>query len=194
MIVRRDPRYGYYQRRRAWRVRTLLIFTALLVSVMLIIILNLQTVQGAALQALSFDAVPTLHPAEHAVAGAEAFQRGNMAGAAKQFEIAVRLSSNNVSYLYEYGKTLLEMTDTAGAAEIADRAIAADSNDVRGYALKANALAYSDPTNALIFALQGQEIDRNFAPVYSADGDCQQQHLPILAGDSGGRARHRTGP
>src|SRR5690606_21538342 len=41
-------------------------------------------------------------------------------------------------------------------------------NDPRGYALKANALAYSDPTNALIYALQGEELNREYAPVYSA--------------------------
>ncbi|NOG52163.1 MAG: hypothetical protein HND48_24045 [Chloroflexi bacterium] len=39
---------------------------------------------------------------------------------------------------------------------------------MRGYALKASALAYSDPTNAIIFALQGQEVDPNFAPLYAA--------------------------
>lgn len=143
-------------------------FTMLMVGLMLLIVMNLSTVQGAASAALGLQAEPTLFPAQYATLGAEAYQRGNMAEAAGYFEQAVALQPNNVAYLYEYGRTLMEMSSTTLAAEMADRAIAADPRDVRGYALKANALAYSDPTNALIYALQGEEIDRNFAPVYSA--------------------------
>lgn len=168
MIVRRDYRYTFYQRRRAARIRYLLVFAILMVAGMAAVLLNLSAVQGIAAQAFGYDAVPTLYPAQYAMLGAESYQRGNMSEAAKQFERAVQLQPNNVSYLYEYGKTLMEMNETERAAQVADLAIAADPRDVRGYALKANALAYSDPTNALIFALQGQELDRNFAPVYSA--------------------------
>lgn len=168
MIVRRDYRDYYAMRRRPARIRMMLVFTVLAVAASVAVLLNLSTVQDVAAKALGFNAVPTLYPAEYAMMGAEAFQSGNMAEAAKQFEIAVRLQPTNVAYLYEYGRTLIEMTETARASEVADLAIAANPNDVRGYALKANALAYSDPTNSLIYALQGQEIDQNFAPIYSA--------------------------
>ena len=55
--------------------------------------------------------------------------------------LAVEMQPENVAYLYEYGKTLIEVNDIDGAVRIADRAIEVDPRDVRGYALKANALA-----------------------------------------------------
>ncbi|MBK9124119.1 MAG: tetratricopeptide repeat protein [Chloroflexi bacterium] len=168
MIVRRDYRYAFRQRRRAQRVRWLLLFTTVVVLGMVAVTVNLDTVRTMAAGALGIKASPTLYPAEYAVLGSEAYQRGNMEDAAAQFVRAVQMQPNNVAYLYEYGKTLIEMNQTTEASTIADRAIAADPNDVRGYALKANALAYSDPTNAIIFALQGQELDPNFAPLYAA--------------------------
>lgn len=168
MIVRRDYRQTYYLRHRASRVRYLLLFTMLVVAVFVAVMLNLSSVRQVAASAMGFKAAPTPYPAHHAMQGAEAFQRGHMTEAAEAYGRAIALQPNNVAYLYEYGRTLIEMGQTTQAAEIADRAIAADPRDVRGYALKANALAYSDPTNAIIYALQGEELDDAFAPVYSA--------------------------
>jgi tetratricopeptide (TPR) repeat protein len=168
MISRRDYRYTFYQRRRAQRVRFLLLLAVAAVAAFVVIMTNLSTARQVAAGALGFKPASTLYPAQHAMLGAEAFQAGNMAAAAAEFAQAVEMQPDNVAYLYEYGKVLIEVGDSTGASKVADRAIAADPRDVRGYALKANALAHSDPTNALIFALQGQEIDRNFSPVYSA--------------------------
>lgn len=168
MIVRRDYRYTFYQRRRAQRVRFLMILAFVMVGLFVAVMFNLNTVQKVTANALGFKGEPTLYPAQHAMRGAEAFQAGNMAAAADEFALAVEMQPENVAYLYEYGKTLIEVNDIDGAVRIADRAIEVDPRDVRGYALKANALAYDDPTNALIYALQGQELDRDFAAVYSA--------------------------
>lgn len=168
MIVRRDYRYTFYQRRRAQRVRFLMLLAVLMVGAFVAVMFNLNTVQKVTASALGFKGEPTLYPAQHAMRGAEAFQAGNMAAAADEFALAVEMRPDDVAYLYEYGKTLIEVNDIDRAVEIADRAIEVDPRDVRGYALKANALAYRDPTNALIYALQGQEIDPNFAAVYSA--------------------------
>ena len=168
MIVRRDYRYTFYQRRRAQRVRFLMLLAIVMVGAFVAVMFNLNSVQKVAASALGIKGEPTLYPAQVAMRGAEAFQAGNMAAAAEQFAQAVQMQPDNVAYLYEYGKTLIEVNDIDRAVEMADRAIEADPRDVRGYALKANALAYTDPTNALIYALQGQEIDRNFAALYSA--------------------------
>ena len=91
MIVRRDYRYTFYQRRRAARVRVLLLFALVMVIAMTAVLLNLNAVQGIAAQALGFNAVPTLYPAQYAMFGAQAYQRGNMSEAARQFERAVAL-------------------------------------------------------------------------------------------------------
>lgn len=168
MIVRRDYRYTFYQRRRAQRVRFLMLLAIVMVGLFVAVMFNLSTVQKVTASALGFKGEPTLYPAQHAMRGAEAFQAGNMAAAADEFALAVEMQPDNVAYLYEYGKTLIETNSIDRAVQMADRAIEVAPRDVRGYALKANALAHTDPTNALIYALQGQEIDPNFAAVYSA--------------------------
>lgn len=168
MIVRRDYRHTFNQRRRAQRIRFLLLLTLLMSGVFVAVMFNLNTVQQVAASAFGLKGEPTLYPAQIAMQGAEAFQAGNMSAAVEEFAHAVDMQPDNVAYLYEYGKTLIEVNDIEAAVRVADRAIALEPRDVRGYALKANALAHTDPTNALIYALQGQEIDPNFAPVYSA--------------------------
>jgi tetratricopeptide (TPR) repeat protein len=49
-----------------------------------------------------------------------------------------------------------------------DRAIKANPNDARGYALKANAMVWSDPGNAVPIAIQARNLDPNFGEAYAA--------------------------
>src|SRR5690606_14697274 len=137
MIVRRDYRYTFYQRRRAQRVRFLMLLAVLMVGAFVAVMFNLNTVQEVTASALGIKGESTLYPAQHAMRGAEAFQAGNMAAAAAEFALAVQMQPDNVAYLYEYGKTLIEVNDIDRAVQMADRAIEVDPRDVRGYALKA---------------------------------------------------------
>lgn len=112
--------------------------------------------------------MPTLFPAEAAALGAEMFRMGELESAREQFNRAVQQRPDNVAYLYEYGKVLIELERSDEAVALADRAIEADPGDVRGYALRANALKWNDPAAAIQDALRGFEIDPTFAPLHAA--------------------------
>lgn len=177
MIIRReDPRAFLYSRRRRGPLRTILLSAVLLMLLALLWVRNNPSqAELLLLTALNRPPEPTPFAAEWATDAANAFVRGDIEAARAAYERAIAQQPNNVAYLYEYGKVLIEADQASRASEIADRAIAANPNDVRGYALKANSIAYSDPTNAIIFALQGEEIDPNFAPLYAAQAIANTQ-------------------
>ncbi len=111
---------------------------------------------------------PTLFPAQYAALGADLFRAGDLEGAREALTRAVQQRPNEVAYLYELGKVLVELDRVDEAVEIADRAIQANPQDVRGHALRANALKWRAPDAALQDALRGLEIDPTFAPLHSA--------------------------
>lgn len=175
MIIRRETR-SFFHRKRGHGLRNFLL--GLLVSLgifALVLTQNLTSFQNATSRLLGMESPPTPYASEWATQGNEAFRRGDVQGAALNFERAISQQPNNVAYLYEYGKALIELGRYSDAATAGDRAIAADPQDVRGYALKANATAYSDPTGAIITALRGEEINPNFAPLYAAQSVANTQ-------------------
>lgn len=177
MIIRReDPRMYMYGRRRRGPLRSILLLTTILMlGLYWWVFNNPSQVEGVVLTVLNRPATATPFAAEWATEAANAFARGDLVKAISDYERAVGQQPNNVAYLYEYGKVLIEADQSTRAAEIGDRAIAVAPNDVRGYALKANAIAYSDPTTAIIVALQGEELNANFAPLYAAQAIANTQ-------------------
>ena len=113
-------------------------------------------------------ATPTLLPSQYAQAGISLYTEGQVAEALAQFEFAVQQRPDDIDYLYEYGRILIEVDNFAKAAEFGDRAIAAAPDDPRGYALKARALMWSDPGAAIPLAVSGLERDAEFAPLHAA--------------------------
>jgi tetratricopeptide (TPR) repeat protein len=104
----------------------------------------------------------------------ERFLAGNLLDSADLLRQAVNQQPQNVDYLYEYGRILLELGNDVPAyyeeaVDIGDRAINANANDPRGYALKTRALDLAgDPANAIPVGQAGLNVDRNFAPLYAA--------------------------
>jgi len=163
-------------RKRRSPLRAILLFiTLLMLGVFWWVQNNPAQVGVMVLTALNRPPDPTPFAAESATTAADAFAKGDINTALTGYERAIAQQPHNVAYLYEYGKVLIEADQSTRAAEIGDLAIAADPNDVRGYALKANAIAYSDPTTAIIVALQGEELDPNFAPLYAAQAIANTQ-------------------
>jgi tetratricopeptide (TPR) repeat protein len=175
MIIRRDTR-SFFHRKRGHGLRNFLLgILASLGVFALLMTQNLTSFQNAASRLVGIESPPTPYASEWATQGNEAFRRGDVQGAARNFERAISQQPTNVAYLYEYGKALIELGRYSDAAIVGDRAIITAPQDVRGYALKANATAYSDPTGAIITALQGEEIDPNFAPLYAAQSIANTQ-------------------
>ena len=109
----------------------------------------------------------TLPANEYAMRGIDFYAAGHLDAAGQQLALAATQRPNDIDYLYEYGKILLELDDFEGAALVGDRAIAAAPNDERGYALKARALMWSDPGAAIPLAVSGLENNPDSAPLHA---------------------------
>jgi len=114
-------------------------------------------------------ATATLYPSQHAQQGITLYTEGKVEEALAEFELAVAQRPDNIDYLYEFGRILIELDDFDRAVEIGDLAIAAaPDDDPRGHALKARALMWSDPGAAIPLAVSGLERDADFAPLHAA--------------------------
>jgi tetratricopeptide (TPR) repeat protein len=117
------------------------------------------------------DMAPTATPHAHvrAQTGAVLYQEGDLRGALNAFGQAMQQEPEDVAYLYEYGRLLVENEQYDEALEMAERAIAEAPADPRGYALKARGLMWEDPEQAVITSLTGLEYGE-YAPIYAAMG------------------------
>jgi len=163
----------FSNRRRGLSGIPLLLFAlaivCLTVGLLAVAYASLEDIDYAARGFLSLPrATPTLFPSQHAQDGIRLYTEGKVEEALAQFDIAVGQRPQNIDYLYEFGRILIELDNFERAAEIGDQAIAAAEDDARGYALKARALMWSDPGAAIPPAVQGLDLDADFAPLHAA--------------------------
>ncbi|MBZ0288265.1 MAG: tetratricopeptide repeat protein [Anaerolineae bacterium] len=183
MQIKRDYSQPFFSTRRRRRTgsRFIFMYGLLLGGFLVFVYSQFDRLQLAALDVVGMAPTPTPFASSWAQQGYDLYTRGKVEAAVDAFRQAVSQQPNNVNYLYEYGRMLLELdrpadeiagrqlSDAEIALEIGDQAINAAPQDVRGYALKAKALIWSgDSASAIPIALQGREIDPQFAPVYSA--------------------------
>ncbi len=180
MYVRRDySRPLFSSRRRSGIGGRFLFFYGLLIGGFLVFVYS----QFGRLQLMALDAVglaPTATPfaSTFAQQGYDFFLQGRLEEAAAAYAQAVSQQPENINYLYEYGRTLIELnrgaatdqsrpiSDADLASQLGDQAITAAPNDVRSYALKARALVWLDDSESAIpIALRGLELDPNFTPL-----------------------------
>ncbi len=173
MQIKRDYSQPFFssRRRRRTNFRFLLVYGLLLGGFLLFVNTQFDRLQLMALDAVGMAPTPTPFASWWATEGYDLFLAGDLEEAADAFAQAVAQQPNNVNYLYEYGRLLLEI-DREGyaqqALELGDRAIQADSRDPRGYVLKARSLArLGDSAAAVPVALAGMEVDPNFAPLHA---------------------------
>jgi len=129
---------------------------------------NFDRMQYMALDAIGIAPTPTLFASQHAETGIDLYNAGKVDEALIEFELANRQRPDDIDYLYEYGRILIEADFYDEAVIVGDRAISVAPNDARGYAIKARALMWSDPGTAIPAAVSGLEIDPNFAPLHAA--------------------------
>jgi tetratricopeptide (TPR) repeat protein len=176
MQIRRDYSQPFFSNRRKRRHlwRWLILYVIVLGGFLFFVDSNFNTIQYQVLDAVGMAPPPTPFASELATTAMERFLAGNLLDSADLLRQAVNQQPQNVDYLYEYGRILLELGNDVPAyyeeaVDIGDRAINANANDPRGYALKTRALDLAgDPANAIPVGQAGLNVDRNFAPLYAA--------------------------
>ena len=181
MKIERDysqPFFGNRRRRRSGR--RLLLGALLLAGALALAWTRRDALELFALELVDRAPTPTPFASERADRGAALVLEGDLEGAAERFRLAVEQRPENLDYLYEYGKLLIELDRAEevlepqaryGNLSLADRSIALDSRDARGYALKARALVWvDDAANAIPVGMAGLEQNERFAPLHAALG------------------------
>lgn len=173
MQIKRDYSQPFFSNRRRRHIggRFLLIWGLVLGGFLLVVNTQFDRLQLMALDAVGMAPTATPFASWWANKGYEAFVNGKLNDALAAFEQAVNQQPNNVNYLYEYGRLLIEINKEGypeKAVELGNRAIQAAPNDPRGYVLKAKGLIWSDnAADAVPVGLTGLEVDPNFAPLYA---------------------------
>lgn len=153
--------------------RQLFLFGLLIGVFLAFVYVEFDRLQLAALDVVGMAPTPTLLASDRAFSGVESFRTGNVLAAERELAEAVQLQPENINYLYEYGQIILELIDLDLASssrndeviQIGDQMIDLAPEDPRGYALKARALQWSDPQNAIPIAVRGLEEDPTYAPL-----------------------------
>jgi tetratricopeptide (TPR) repeat protein len=176
MQIKRDYSQPFFSDRRKRRGiwRWLLLWMILIGSFLFFVDSNFSTLQLMALDAVGQAPAPTPFASELANEGVDKFAAGELEQARDLLRRAVMQQPQNVDYLYQYGRVLIELgvDDNSlypEAIQIGEQAMAANPNDPRGYAIKARALDLSgESANAVPIGQAGLQVDRSFAPLYTA--------------------------
>lgn len=172
MQIKRDysqPFFGAGPRRRRSFARVLLFVGLIFAIVLVFVIFNLSTLQQQTMDWMGLAPTPTPLPSDLATIASNMALAGDVQGATALFEQVVRQRPDNIDYLYEFGRLLIDQANYDLAIQMADHAIEVDLTDPRGYALKAEVLVYTGaPSTAIPVALSGIEVNRDFAPLYAA--------------------------
>lgn len=173
MQIQRDYSQPFFStsRRRRGRGRWVFVFFLIVAGALLAAYSQRDRLQLMAMDALGMAPVPTPLSVELATDAMNAYVAGDLKNAAAFWEQALSQRPDDVDYIHEYGRVLIEMENYERAIALGDSAIVANSFDPRGFALKSNALIYADrAAEALPVALAGLEADRRYAPLYANMG------------------------
>jgi tetratricopeptide (TPR) repeat protein len=171
MQIKRDySRSLFSTNKRKGKGRLVLNFFLLLITSVMVVWLQRDRLQLAALDALGMAPTATPYASEYATMGYDSFLTGDIDKAAELYAEAVQQQPDNLGYLYEYGRMLIELDRAAESLEIAEQMIeGAGGQDPRGYALKSRALVWEgDSAAAIPVAVTGLEISDSYAPLYAA--------------------------
>jgi tetratricopeptide (TPR) repeat protein len=176
MQIKRDYSQSFFsdrhRRRGIWR--WLLLYVLVILGFLFFVDSNFSTLQLMALDVVGQAPPPTPFASDLATQGMDKFNAGDLDGARELFRRATLQRPDDVDYLYEYGRVLIEMGSDdeplyQDAIQAGEQAIQANPNDPRGYAIKSRAMDLSgDSANAVPVGQAGLEVDRNFAPLYTA--------------------------
>ncbi len=167
-IKRDSTRTFFYRRSQTGRWIFILVILTIIVAIPAITSLQFDNVQLSALKVIGYAPTATPLASTRASQAQAYYDNGDINDAFVYYEMAVKQQPDNINYLYEYGRMLNELDRSEEAAPLGDKIIELAPKDPRGYALKANALMWSDPQSAIPAAIQGIEIGETFAPLPAA--------------------------
>lgn len=171
MQIKRDysqPFFGVKRRSRS--SGRLLFFAGLLAGAVLLFVFTRRSeLEMTMLQLAGMAPTPTPGAQSLADGALGLFAIGDVVGAADLMGRAVQQRPNDVTLNYLYGSLLIEANNNDMALLVGDRLIELAPEDVRGYALSAQALANTgDGTQSVAIGQTGLSIDAQFAPLHTA--------------------------
>ncbi len=158
----------FSRRRQTWRLYFVLVMIGLIIGIPVITATQFSAIQLEALELVGMAPTPTPFASVRAEQGQQLYLAGDIEESEQYFRMAAEMQPENVSYLYEYSKVLVELERYPEARALGDRIIALAPDDPRGYALAANSLVWSDPTSAIPYAITGIELGQPYAPLNGA--------------------------
>jgi tetratricopeptide (TPR) repeat protein len=179
--IKRDYSQPFFSTRRRRRHfgRFLFIYGLILGGFLTFAFTQQDRIQLAALDMVGMAPTSTPFASWWAEQGYNQFLQGQLEQALVSYENAVRQQPDNINYLYEFGRTLIELnrdavpgdpnrsiSDAERASQVGDHALEVAPQDVRSYTLKATALVWNgDSESAIPIGLQGIEVNNAFAPL-----------------------------
>ncbi len=169
MKIQRDYTQPFFREPKRHPLRNMLIAALLGLLLGLAILWQRDTVEGVIRGIGASPPTPTPRPSELATRAAALFIAGDIIEAETLLAKAVAERPNNIAYLYEHGRLLIELGRYNEAHDHGAAITEIDARDPRGFALKATALTWqSQPAVAIPIALSGLESNPRFTPLYAA--------------------------
>lgn len=171
MRIRRDYSEPFFASRRARRgsfLRSALRGLLVVGVVALLVYTQFDTLRDTAYDMMGLNPTPTPLPGELAMRAAEFYVQGNLAAASDLFARVVAERPDNVDYLYEYGRILIELNRPEESLLLADRIINLDAFDPRGPTLKVRAMIWlGESSGAIPIGLAGLELNPGYGPLHA---------------------------
>lgn len=169
MKIQRDYTQPFFREPKRHPLRNMIIAVLLGLLLGLAILWQREAVQGVVQSFSASPPAPTPLPSELATRASELFLAGDIIGAKELIAKAVAERPNNIAYLYEHGRLLIELGRYNEAHDHGAAITELDARDARGFALKATALTWQDQASVAIpIALSGLESNPRFTPLYAA--------------------------
>jgi len=167
--IQRDYTQPFFREPKRHPLRNMLIAALLGLLLGLAILWQRDTVEGVIQRFSASPPTPTPLPSELATRASHLFLAGNIIEAESLLAKAVAERPNNIAYLYEHGRMLIELGRYDEAYALGASITELDARDARGFALKATALAWQGQASVAIpIALSGLETNPRFTPLHAA--------------------------
>ncbi len=168
MKISRDYTQPFFRQPKRHPIRNLFITVLLGLLLGLAVIWQRDALEGVVLSIAGDRASPTPLPSELATRAVALSIAGDFNGADELLAKAIAERPNEIAYLYQRGRILIELGRYDDARALADAITAIAARDVRGYALKGAAYTWGgQATSAIPVVLAGLEQDPSFTPLYA---------------------------